>query len=88
MVLVRRLLVLAVAAAAVFDQAGFVVGVGARPAGVRRVAAAVLHLQEVADGVVHVALDVRAHGVAVVGVKSAAVCERMPTRPASLCGMR
>ncbi len=32
----------------------------------RRVAAAVLHLQEVADGVVHVALDVGAHGVAVV----------------------
>ena len=29
----------------------------------RRVAAAVLHLQEVADGVVHVALDVGAHGV-------------------------
>ena len=34
----------------------------------RRVAAAVLHLQEVADGVVHVALDVRAHGVAVARV--------------------
>ena len=34
----------------------------------RRVAAAVLHLQEVADGVVHVALDVRAHGVAVAGM--------------------
>ena len=28
----------------------------------RRVAAAMLHLQEVADGVVHVALDVPAHG--------------------------
>ena len=56
------------AAAAVFDQAGFEVVVGARPARMRRVAAAVLHLQEVADGVVHVALDVRAHGVAVAGM--------------------
>src|SRR5258708_2283911 len=32
----------------------------------RRVAAAVLHFQEVADGVVHIALDVRAHGIPVV----------------------
>ena len=37
----------------------------------RRIAAAVLHLQEVADGVVDVALDVRAHGVAVAGMVAA-----------------
>lgn len=55
------------AAGAVFDQTRFAVGVGARPAGMDRVAAAMPHLQEVAHGVVHVALDVGAHGIAVVG---------------------
>ena len=34
-----------------------------RPARMRRVAAAMLHLQKVADGVVHIALDVDAHGL-------------------------
>ena len=61
-VLVRRLLVLAG-----LEQAGFVVGVGARPAGMRRVAAAMLHRQEVADGVVDVALEIVPHRVAVAG---------------------
>src|SRR5260221_14509146 len=56
-----------VALFASFDQAGFGVGVATRPARMCRVAAAVLHLQKVANGVVYVALDVRAHGIPVVG---------------------
>ena len=38
------------------------IDVGARPTSMRRVAATVLHLQKVANGVVHIALDVRAYG--------------------------
>ena len=48
----------------------------------RRVAAAMLHLQEVADGVVHIALDVRAHGIAVAGMVEPGV-EAHCTRRAS-----
>ena len=53
-------------AAAVVDQAGFEVVIGTRPARMRHVTAAMLHLQEISDGIQDVALDVGTHGIAVV----------------------
>src|SRR5215210_5273497 len=59
----------AVAALDRVEQADLIVDVGARPAGMGRVAAAMLHLEEVADGVVHVALQIGTHGLTVAGVR-------------------
>src|SRR5262245_15647042 len=55
-----------VALFASFDQAGFGVSVTTCPTGMCRISAAMLHLQEIAHSVVHIALDVRAHGLAIV----------------------
>ena len=82
----------AVAALGRIEQAHFIVGVGVRPAGVDRVAAAMLHaFEKVADGVVHVALAIGAHGLAVAGVHQTrahavveAVRDRGPTNLAQV----
>ena len=57
---------------AILDQARFAIGITTRPAGMGRITAAMLHLDEIAHLVVQVAFDVGAHGVAVIGRKASA----------------
>src|SRR5215472_9313290 len=61
----------AVALVAGIERAGLFVGVGAGPTRVSRVAADVLHGDEIADSIVGVPLKVCSHRVAITGVEQA-----------------